>query len=152
MKRYKIGEIAKLTGLTVRTLRYYEEEGLIKAQRTDHHQRYYSDEVIIYIKRIMELKSLGFTLDEIRKIIELKSEDESGNKRRAELLSTYRSKLSESLERKRRLEAHIGELEWHIKQLEDAEDSFQECPGRLCEKCRYKGKCIFFRKDDEMNQ
>ena len=151
MKRYKIGEIAKLTGVTVRTLRYYEEEGLVKSWRTEHHQRYYSDEVIIYIKRIKELKSLGFTLDEIKKIIKLKSEDESGNKRRAELLSAYRVKLSESIERKRKIEEHIDELQGHIKQLEGAENSCQECPGRLCYDCQYKDKCIFFKKDDEMN-
>lgn len=149
MKRYKIGEIAKLTGLTVRTLRYYEEEGLISAYRSSHRQRYYSDEVIIYIKRIMELKGLGFTLDEIKRIIEMKGEDESGNKRREELLSTYKAKLSESIERKKKLEDHIAELEWHINQLEGAEDSFQECPGRLCESCRYKEKCTFFKEDEE---
>ena len=90
-------------------------------------------------------------LEEIRKIIELKAEDESGNKRRLELLSAYRMKLSESLERRRKIDEHIGELEWHIRQLEGAEDSFQECPGRLCENCQYKGKCTFFRTDGEMS-
>lgn len=151
MRRYKIGEIAKLTGVTVRTLRYYEEEGLIKSQRSEHHQRYYSDEVIVYIKRIKELKSLGFTLDEIRKIIKLKSEDESGNKRRIELLGAYRVKLSESIERMNKLKAHIEELEWHINQLENAKDSFQQCPGLLCNDCSYKERCIFFKKEDEKN-
>lgn len=151
MKRYRIGEIAKLTGVTVRTLRYYEEEGLISSHRSSARQRYYSEEVIIYIRRILELKALGFTLEEIRKIIELKAEDESGNKRRLELLSAYRMKLSESLEHRRKIDEHIGELEWHIRQLEGAEDSFQECPGRLCENCQYKGKCTFFRTDGEMS-
>ena len=100
---------------------------------------------------LRNLKALGFTLEEIRKIIELKAEDESGNKRRLELLSAYRMKLSESLERRRKIDEHIGELEWHIRQLEGAEDSFQECPGRLCENCQYKGKCTFFRTDGEMS-
>ena len=69
MKRYRIGEIAKLTGVTVRTLRYYEEEGLISSHRSSARQRYYSEEVIIYIRRVIELKALGFTLEEIRKIM-----------------------------------------------------------------------------------
>ncbi len=149
MKRYKIGELAGLTGLTVRTLRYYEEEGLIKAYRTAGGQRYYSEEVIIYLRRIIELKSLGFTLDEIRSIIRLKDRDSSGNKRRLELLSRYRMKLSESLERKKKIEEHIDELEWHIRQLEDAEGNFQQCPGTLCLECQYKERCTFFKSESD---
>ncbi len=145
MKRYRIGEISKLTGLTVRTLRYYEEEGLISAYRSSHKQRYYSDDVIICIKRIMELKALGFTLDEIKRIIKLKGEDESGRKRRIELLNAYRAKLSESMERKRKIEEHIAELEWHIRQLEEVQNSFQDCPGKLCTGCQFKDKCTFFK-------
>ncbi len=148
MKYYKIGELAKETNLTVRTLRYYEEEKLITSSRTKGGQRYYSEEVLIYIHRIIELKNLGFTLDEIRNIIKMKSEDASGDKRRIELLGVYRVKLSESLERKRKLENHISELEWHIKQLESAKDSFQECPGALCLNCQYKDRCIFTKKKD----
>ena len=77
--------------------------------------------------------------------------DESGNKRRIELLGAYRVKLSESIERMNKLKAHIEELEWHINQLENAKDSFQQCPGLLCNDCSYKERCIFFKKEDEKN-
>ena len=68
MGRYRIGEIAKLSGLSLRTIRYYEEEGLIKASRTDGGQRWYRDEDLVYLRRIIELKGLGFSLSEIRRI------------------------------------------------------------------------------------
>lgn len=146
MKRYKIGEIAKLSGLTLRTIRYYGELGLLSEGRTGGNQRYYSDQDLVYLKRIMELKSLGFTLDEISRIIKLKEEDQSGNKRRTELLSQYRSKLSQSMERMSVIQSHIDELKWHIDQLESAEDGFTECPGSACAGCEHKTKCVFFKQ------
>ena len=146
MGRYRIGEIAKLSGLSLRTIRYYEEEGLIKASRTDGGQRWYRDEDLVYLRRIIELKGLGFSLSEIRRIFQMKDEDASGNKRREALLAEYRKKLDEDRERIRKLQAHIDELEWHVHQLEKAEGGFTECPGALCASCQYSSRCIFFRK------
>ena len=145
MKRYRIGEIAQLSGLTLRTIRYYGELGLLSESRSSGGQRYYTDQDLVYLKRIIELKDLGFTLDEISRIIRLKDEDQSGNKRRNELLAQYRSKLSQDLERVNVLQRHINELKWHIDQLEKAEDGFTECPGAACAGCEHKNKCIFFK-------
>ncbi len=147
MKRYKIGEVSRLTGLTLRTIRYYGELGLLSEARTNGGQRYYSDSDLVYLKRIMELKFLGFSLEEISKIIKLKEEDKSGNKRRMELLTQYRSKLSQDIERMKILQEHIDELNWHIKQLEEAEDGFKACPGSLCASCEHKSRCIFFKEN-----
>ena len=144
MRRYKIGEVGELTRLSLRTIRYYEEEGLIRSHRSTGGQRWYTDQDIVYLKRIIELKGLGFSLAEIRRIIELKAEDESGDKRRNELLSQYRRKLSEDLRKLESLQHHIDELEWHIHQLEKAEDGFTSCPGALCASCEYSSRCIFF--------
>ncbi|MBO4409681.1 MAG: MerR family transcriptional regulator [Spirochaetales bacterium] len=147
MKRYRIGEIAALSGLTPRTIRYYGELGLLSDGRTRGGQRFFSDQDLVYLKRIVELKSLGFTLDEISRIIRLKEEDETGNRRRTELLTQYRSKLSADIERMNVLQSHIDELKWHIDQLESAEDAFKACPGPACASCEHKTKCIFFREN-----
>ncbi|MCQ2411903.1 MAG: MerR family transcriptional regulator [Sphaerochaetaceae bacterium] len=146
MKRYKIGEISELSGLTLRTIRYYEEMGLLSAGRTNGGQRFYSDQDLVYLKRIIELKSLGFTLEEISRIIRLKDEDHSGNKRRTELLTQYRLKLSQDLERMATLQSHVDELKWHIAQLESAEDGFTDCPGAACAGCEHKDRCVFFKE------
>ena len=145
MARYKIGQIAKLSGLSHRTIRYYEEMGLLLSKRTKGGQRTYSEQDLVYLKRIGELKGLGFSLSEIERIFELKSQDESGNKRREELLSQYRAKLRECEQRLSTLKSHMDELEWHIHQLEKAEDGFTNCPGSLCKLCAYKEKCTFFK-------
>lgn len=143
-KTYKIGQLAELTGLTQRTIRYYDELGLLKtSSRTQGGQRIYSDSDLLYIKRIMELKSLSFSLEEIKAIILLGGDDESGEKRRAVLLENYRRKKEEAEKRKNAIENEIGELDWHIMQLERAGNSFKDCPGPLCADCAFKENCSF---------
>jgi len=70
--RYQIGEVAERTGVTQRTLRFYEEKGLVNPpQRMDGGFRLYSEEDvnrIEYIKKLQDL--LGFTLSEIKEMVE----------------------------------------------------------------------------------
>jgi len=75
---YSIEQVAALTGLTKRTLRYYEEVGLLPPTgRTEGNYRRYSDEDVRRLERIKRLRDLlGFTLAEIREILE--AEDERG--------------------------------------------------------------------------
>ena len=148
-KTFRIGEIATLSGLTQRTIRYYMELGLLPEERSSGGQRNFTNNDLVYLKRIKELKALGFSLEEIGKIISLRKEDESGNIRRTELLRQYRKKLSDDIAKVNDLKKHIGELEWHIKQLEEADDgTFRSCPGSSCITCLYRDKCIFFRSED----
>ena len=65
---YKIGEFSKLTGLSPKTLRFYDEIGLLKPSRIDDftNYRYYEEKDLEIYKKIIYLKSLGFTLDEIK--------------------------------------------------------------------------------------
>ena len=64
---YKIGEFSKLTNLSIRTLRYYNEIGLLIPEEVDisTNYRYYSDNNLYQVKIIELLKKAGFTLDEI---------------------------------------------------------------------------------------
>lgn len=141
---YRIGELARKGNVSIRCIRYYEELGLLKAKGRDKGaQRYYSDNDLVYIRRILELKALGFSLEEIKRITTLNASDSTGELRRVELLGQYRMKLSSSLERKSQIEAHINELEWHIRQLEGASSSFQDCPGPRCQSCAFRSRCQF---------
>ena len=65
---YKIGEFSALTGLSVKTLRYYDEINLLKPSHVDNYTnyRYYTAEELQQFKRIEYLKKLGFTLEEIK--------------------------------------------------------------------------------------
>ena len=64
---YSTGEFAKKASVSVRTIHYYEKMGLIKPERiSDSGYRYYGEEEFARIQRILTLKLLGFSLEEIQ--------------------------------------------------------------------------------------
>lgn len=66
----KINEVAKLTGVTVRTLHYYDEIGLLKpAEVTDSGYRLYDSASLYRLQQILLLRELDFPLDEIQEIL-----------------------------------------------------------------------------------
>lgn len=71
---YKIGELSKLCRIPVRTLRYYDEEGLLPPDYVDRFSgyRYYSASKLDDCYKIIALKELGFSLDDIKKQLHTK--------------------------------------------------------------------------------
>src|SRR3989440_11998706 len=78
VRSYSIEQVAAQTGLTKRTLRYYEEVGLLPPTgRTEGNYRRYTQEDVQRLERIKNLRDLlGFSLADIREI--LQAEDERG--------------------------------------------------------------------------
>jgi len=69
---YKIGEIAKKADVTTRTLRYYEQFGLlVPSEITQNGYRYYDEDSLQIIIRIRNLQHVGLSLDEIKEVIGL---------------------------------------------------------------------------------
>lgn len=64
--KLKIGELAKRTEVTKRTIDYYTNLGLLKAQRSATNYRYYDEEAINQIKYIEECKKNKLSLEEIK--------------------------------------------------------------------------------------
>ena len=70
MKSMKIGQLAKSTNITIRTLHHYDEIGLLKpSRRDDSGHRVYIEGDITRLHRIIALRKLGLPLDDIQKII-----------------------------------------------------------------------------------
>jgi len=66
---YRIGELASKVGLTERTIRYYEERGLLESvKRLDGGQRVYTDDDVRRLKFIQKLKVLGLSLAEMQEL------------------------------------------------------------------------------------
>ncbi len=69
-----ISELAKRTGLTVHTLRYYENYGLFKGREDEtvktNNYKQYDEELVEKIQLIREAKEIGFTLSEIKNLLE----------------------------------------------------------------------------------
>lgn len=143
-KKYRIGELARMAGVTVRTIRYYEELGILESQeRGESEHRRYTGRDLLHLQRVQQLKSYDLTLNEIREIFDLSMEDLSGEKSRLKLLSRYKQKHREAISRKKKLEKYITELEWHIDQLAGV-GNFQACPGEECRSCDYTEICKFY--------
>ena len=90
----KIGDVARRLGVSTRTLRYYEEVGLVTpAHRSAGGTRRYSEADLARVVRVRELQALmGFNLDEIRELLaaadgieELRSEFRGGVSKRREI-------------------------------------------------------------------
>lgn len=104
MDVYKIEEVTKQTGLTKRTLRYYEEIGLIHPpERSEGNIRLYTDEDVEQIKKIVEAKEvLGITLQEMQYFLSLKERMEqrknSDNPRDREVIQEIANMLANQIE------------------------------------------------------
>lgn len=71
MKHHKIKDISQMTGLSIRSLQYYDDIGLLKpAQRSESGYRLYSEQDLIRLQQVVTLKFLGFSLDSIKEILE----------------------------------------------------------------------------------
>lgn len=90
---WRIGEIAKLLGVTEKTLRHYERVGLLRPpQRTAHSYRMYDDDDMRHARHVMGLRGLGLSLEEIRSLL---SDQKAGRTRRQRLLGLLDEKLHE---------------------------------------------------------
>lgn len=65
-----VGEVAKKMGVTVRTLQYYDKQGLLSpSAESEGGRRLYTDKDIVILHQILSLKSLGFSLDNIKECL-----------------------------------------------------------------------------------
>ena len=72
MKQYTPSELASLAGVTPRTIRYYDQKGLLRpASRTPEGYRLYDSDALLKMQRISMLKFAGFSLGEIRDTLEM---------------------------------------------------------------------------------
>jgi Cu(I)-responsive transcriptional regulator len=96
-----IGEVAERTGVPAKTIRYYEEIGLVASPvRGGNGYRAYTDEAVHTLRFVASARNLGFTVDQCRM-----------------LLALYRDKSRASSDVKRVAEEHIGEIDRKIEEL-----------------------------------
>ena len=65
---YRVGEVAEQLGLTLRTLKYYEELGLVTPQRTESRYRMYTQADVQRLNQVRRLRALGVSLSTIQTI------------------------------------------------------------------------------------
>lgn len=119
-----IREASEEFGVTTRTIRYYEELGMLKPERTSANQRMFSNAEIAKLKLIDRGKKYGFTLDEIKEMVLLFDVDRSG-KKQLERTIEYGKKQIQVMEER------IEELEKTKKEMEFLLGEFSEKLSKL---------------------
>ena len=110
---YGIAELARKFGVTTRTIRYYEDKGLLSPRRKGQ-RRVYAPRDRVRLRLIMRGKRLGFSLDEIRELIDLYDVDPS----EATQLRHFLDKISEHKAVLVRQQADIAETLSEMRRIE----------------------------------
>jgi len=123
----KISQIAKMTGISPRSLRYYEKKGLITVSRRDNNYREFDDSIIEAINTIQLYLHLGLTTDQIKDILycpeNLRYDKKEKEKEYCEaLLQIYETKLNEVIRQKKALDEAQVRLERQIKVMKENRD------------------------------
>ena len=116
---YSISDLARAFDVTTRTIRHYEDQGLIAPAR-EGQRRIYTNRDRVRLKLIMRGKRLGFTLDEIRELIDMYDAEpgEAGQLRR--LLEKIAERRDTLLRQRADIDATLAELDRLEAQGRDA--------------------------------
>jgi MerR family transcriptional regulator, repressor of the yfmOP operon len=118
--QYRIGELAAKVGLTERTIRYYEELGLLESvKRLDGGVRVYTDDDVRRLKYIAKLKMLGLTLQEMLELERMYRHHRSNRSvlpRLIELLDAHLATLSDRMMELGALRDEIRAYREHVTQ------------------------------------
>lgn len=109
----KIGDFAKLAGVSIKTLRHYDECMLLKPVTTDRYSgyRYYSLDQLARLQRILALKDLGFSLAQIRQMLD-------GKLMPADLRRLFDQKQAELAERLAQDQVRLNRVAVRLAQIE----------------------------------
>jgi DNA-binding transcriptional MerR regulator len=112
---WKVGELAERTGLSVRTLHYYDEIGLLSpSQRTEAGHRLYTAGDVVRLQQVKSLKHLGFGLEEIRDCLD---RPEDFPLRR--VVKLHLSRLEEQIELRQKLRDRLEAIATRLDSAEE---------------------------------
>lgn len=122
----KIGDVSRLSGIGIEALRFYERSGLLgKPARSRNGYRLYDEGILERLSFIKKAQTLGFSLDEIRRII---NESNAGESPCAEVREIVRRRLSD-------LDKHLLDLRRYRKELAATLERWDEkgaADGEIC--------------------
>lgn len=104
----KVKEVAELVGISVRTLHHYDDIGLLKPDYTESGYRDYSDDHLSLLQQILFFRELGFSLQEIKRIVH------SPNYDRAEALELHRRML---LDKRKQLDVMVATIDRTLRNM-----------------------------------
>ncbi len=119
-RTYSIGELAKMFEVTPRTIRFYEQEGLLAPERRGQ-TRVYREKDRVRLKLTLRGKRLGFSLAEIREVVMMYDAMPDGNARQLqrllEILAEKRDNLERQLEDIRLMHRELDDVETRAREV-----------------------------------
>ncbi len=119
-RRYSIGELAKMFEVTTRTIRFYEQEGLLAPERRGQ-TRIYNEKDRVRLKLTLRGKRLGFSLAEIREVVMMYDAMPDGNARQLwrllEILADKRANLERQLEDIRLMRMELDDVDHRAREV-----------------------------------
>jgi DNA-binding transcriptional MerR regulator len=115
-KKYAIGELCEAFGVTPRALRFYEDERLIAPERRGT-SRFYSDRDRARLSWILRGKRVGFSLNEIRELLDLYDLGDQRQTQRRVTIERCRQRIDALRRQKDDIDATIAELETFVTTL-----------------------------------
>ncbi|UOQ45461.1 MerR family transcriptional regulator [Halobacillus salinarum] len=116
---YRIGELARLIGVSEHTLRYYEKEGLVVPERGSNNIRSYTEDNKLWAEFILHMKNTGMSLEDLKKYTQLWESGEEGINGMLEILINHRVNVMEKLETyKKNLELLNTKIDFYQSNLE----------------------------------
>jgi len=116
--RYSITDLAEEFQVTSRTIRFYEDKGLITPER-DGLTRIYSRSDRARLKLILRGRRLGFSLQDIKKMIDLYNPSEESGEQLKFTLHKCEEQLEKLMEQRKDINEAIEELETTVSELSD---------------------------------
>lgn len=114
---YTVTKLAKISGVSVRTLHWYDEIGLLKpAYYGTNGYRYYEDEQLLILQQVLFFRELGFELKQVEAILKRRDFDKIA------ALSSHRLVLQKNVERTKRLIKTIDRTIEHLKGTKKMKD------------------------------
>jgi MerR family transcriptional regulator, copper efflux regulator len=111
MVSYSIGQIAKQSGVSVETIRYYERQGLLeKPERKESGYRQYNECVLDRLSFIQQAKSLGFTLSEILELLSLEIKTGTTSKDIKQMAQSKLDNIDEKIRLLKRMQRTLKDL------------------------------------------
>jgi DNA-binding transcriptional MerR regulator len=120
--KFAIGELCEAFGVTPRALRFYEDEQLIAPERRGT-SRYYSDRDRARLSWILRGKRVGFSLNEIRELLDLYDLGDHRETQRRVTIERCRERIDALKRQKDDIDATISELETFLETLGNPADN-----------------------------
>jgi MerR family copper efflux transcriptional regulator len=118
----RIGELAQRTGTTTKTIRYYEEIGLVPEPARDHNDyRDYSEDAVDRLEFIRDAQATGLTLTEIASVLDLRSQGETTCGHVIDLLERHMSALDRHMTKLEQTREKLASLTQRARGLDPAD-------------------------------